>query len=326
VTTAADARVLVSIINYRTAEMTIRCVGTVLSELEGLTGTVVVVDNASGDGSADLIEAWIADRDLGSRVRLIRSERNTGFSGGHNIGIGAGEAELYLVLNSDAEVRPGFFRAMLAAAGARPEAGLFAPAIEREDGSVQDSCFRFPTPVSEFIRGANSGPVTKALARWTVSLGSYPAEADIRWASFACILLRAAMVREIGPLDEGYFMYFEDIDYCREARRRGWRIARVPEARALHLQGGSGPVKKLSRARKRLPAYYYASRSRFFYRSYGRAGLVAPNMAWGAVRLLAQTRRLFGVKVHSAAEGEGRDIWINAARPLGPRHAPGDAA
>ncbi len=325
-TTEPDARILVSIINYRTAEMTIRCVATVMEELKGLNGRVVVVDNASGDDSADRIEAWIAEQGDGTPVRLIRSERNTGFSGGHNIGIGAGEADLYLVLNSDAELRPGFFRAMLAAAAARPEAGLFAPAIEREDGSVQDSCFRFPTPVSEFIRGANSGPVTKALSGWTVSLGPDPDEADIRWASFACILLRETMVREIGPLDEGYFMYFEDIDYCREARRKGWRIARVGQARALHLQGGSGPVKKLSRARKRLPAYFYASRSRFFYRSYGWAGLIAANLSWAAGRGVAQTRRLLGVEVNSAAEGEGSDIWINAARPLGPRYAPGDAA
>ena len=304
--------------------MTIRCLGSVLADLDGLNGCVVVVDNASGDGSADRIEAWIEEQEEATPVRLIRSPRNTGFSGGHNLGMAASEGDFYLVLNSDAEVRPGFFPALLAATETSPEAGLFAPCIERKDGSIQDSCFRFPTPASEFIRGACSGPITRVLRRWDLSLGPHPADAEIRWASFASILLRGSMVRELGPMDEGYFMYFEDIDYCREARRAGWRIRHVPEARVLHLQGGSGPVKELSKARKRMPAYFYASRSRFFYRAYGWHGLVAANLAWNAGRLVAQTRRLLGKQVNSAVEAESRDIWINAARPLGPRYAPGE--
>jgi GT2 family glycosyltransferase len=319
-------KVLVSIINYRTADLTIRCIASVLEDLEGHDGCVAVVDNASGDGSAEAIEAWIGKDNGPVPIRLIRSPVNTGFSGGHNLGIGSGEADFYLVLNSDAEVRPGFFGALIAAAEANPEIGIFAPRIEHEDGVMQDSCFRFPSPGSEFIRGACSGPVTRALKRYDMPLGPHPAEADIRWASFACILLRGKMVTEVGPMDEGYFLYFEDVDYCLTARRKGWWIKRVPEARVVHFRGGSGPVKALARQKKRMPAYYYASRSRFFYRAYGWPGLIAANVAWSAGRVLAQSRRLFGRSVYDAAEAEARDIWINAMRPLGPRRAPGEAA
>ena len=222
-------------------------------------------------------------------------------------------------------VRPGFFRAILAAAEANPKAGLFAPRIAWDDGTPQVSTFRFASPVSEFIRGANTGWIRTALKRWEVSIGTDPEPGEIGWASFACIALRAEMIEAIGPMDEGYFLYFEDAEYCLRARRAGWRIAWVPEAQAVHFRGGSGPVKALAAERKRLPAYYYASRTRFLYQAHGRAGLILANAAWIAGRGVNRLRRLVGKDVYPSAEAERRDIWINALDPLGPRRAPGES-
>lgn len=315
--------IAVSIVNYRTAALTIACLASALIALEGTEGEVIVVDNASGDGSAAHIEAWIAGQRPPVPVRLLRSPRNTGFAGGHNQGMAAAPgAAFYLLLNSDAELRPGFFAAMHAAATARPESGLFAPRLEWEDGTPQTSCFRFHGPISEFIRGAGSGPVTRALRRWEVGLGHDPDPAEIDWASFACILIRRAVVDSIGALDEGYFLYYEDAEYCLRARRAGWAIARVPEARAVHHRGGSAPVKALARARKRLPAYYWYSRARFLTQAHGHAGLLAANAAWLAGRALAQTRRLLGKAVPPATEAEARDIWIGTRAPLAPYSPP----
>ena len=316
-------KIAVSIINYRTGEMTLACLRSVIEDLRGIDGQVAIVDNASGDGSAEMIEEWLAAHPA-MPATLVRSPTNTGFSGGHNQGIAAVEAELYLLLNSDAVLRPGFFRAILAAADANPEAGLFAPRIAYDDGTPQVSTFRFGSPWSEFIRGANTGYVRQALRRWEVALGPDPDPAAIEWASFACIVLRRSMIEAIGSMDEGYFLYFEDAEYCLRARRAGWRIAWVPAAVAVHFRGGSGPVKALARARKRLPPYYYASRTRFLYQAHGRAGPVLANAAWLVGRALAQTRRLFGKSVLRAAETEARDIWINVHHPLGPRRAPGE--
>ena len=317
-------RIAVSIINYRTAELTLQCVRSVLGDMDGIDGRVVVVDNLSGDGSAEAIEAWIAETG-DPRVTLVRSETNSGFSGGHNQGIAAAEADHYLVLNSDALLRPGFLGSILAAADAHPEAGFIAPRLAWEDGAPQVSCFRFPGPASELIRGANTAQVTRALKRREVALGTDPDPAEIEWASFACILLRAEMVREIGPMDEGYFLYFEDAEYCLRGRRAGWGIVHAPRAVAVHFRGGSGPVKALAKAKKRMPAYYYASRTRFLYQAHGRAGLLAANAAWLLGRAIAQVRRLFGKPVYAMAETEMRDIWINATTPLGPRRAPWEA-
>jgi hypothetical protein len=320
----APVAVGVSIINFRTAAMTLACLRSALADLDGIPARVAIVDNRSDDGSLETLEAGIAalpeaDR---ARVTLVRSATNSGFSGGHNQGIAACPAEFHLVLNSDALIRPGFFRALLAAARANPAAGLFAPRIEHEDGTPQESAFRFPGPASELMRGARTGFVTRLLARRQIALPVPPPPAAIEWASFACILLRGAMVRAIGPMDEGYFLYFEDIEYCLRARRAGWRILPVPEARAVHFRGGSGPVKSLAKERRRLPPYYYASRTRFLYQAHGWVGLILANLAWHLGRTIAGARALVGRPVPPANAREGRDLWTNALTPLGDRRAP----
>lgn len=317
-------KIAISIINFRTRELTLQCIGSALASIEGIDGQVIVVDNASNDGSAEAIAAWIDAQPAGTPVKLIRSETNTGFSGGHNQGIQACNAEFYLLLNSDALLRPGFCATILKTAAAQPDYGLFAPRIEHDDGKVQASCFRFPGPASELIRSANTGYVTRALKKYEVSLGEAPEPKRIEWASFACILLRGKMLEQIGPMDEGYFLYFEDAEYCLRARRAGWRVFYVPQAVAVHFRGGSGPVKALISKQKRLPAYYYSSRSRFLYQAHGWGGLMAANLAWYMGRMVAHLRRLAGSRPHPMADNQLWDIWINVRRPLGPRHGPED--
>lgn len=309
----------VSIINYRTGAMTIAAARSVLDDLGDRDARVVIVDNLSGDGSAEEIAAWIEDTG-DPRLVLVRSATNSGFSGGHNQGIAAAPgAEHYLILNSDALLRPGFFDAILAAAEASPEAGLIAPQLEDEDGTVQESCFRIASPASEFIRGAGSGPVTRVLHHRVMALGTDPDPALVEWASFACILVRGAALRDVGPMDEGYFLYFEDAEYALRLRRAGWGIARAPAARAVHFRGGSGPVKAHIRARKRLPGYYWRSRARFMRQAHGPLGPLAANLGWAAGRALTQARRLTGHGVMPPFEREWQDIWTGLARPLAER-------
>ncbi len=316
-------KINISIINYKTAELTIQCLCSVVDDLAGIDGHITVVDNASDDSSAEKIETWISVQTSKVPITLVRSETNSGFSGGHNQGIAACLAEYYLVLNSDAVLRSGFFASILAAADANPITGLFAPRLEDEDGTPQISCFRFHNPASELIRGAATGPVTNLLSRYNVSLCVAPASDSIEWASFACILLRHELFDVIGPMDEGYFLYFEDSEYCLRAHRAGWTIKFVPDARAVHYRGGSAPVKALAKENKRLPAYYYASRTRFFYQTYGWVGLVFANLLWITGRVVANLRRFVGKSVPKAKQSEQIDIWCNIFSPLGSRHAPG---
>lgn len=324
VSESAGDDLVVSIINYKTADLTIACVESVLADFAGspdLRGHVVVVDNASGDGSDAKLSAWL-EQHPDVPVTLVCSDHNNGFSSGHNQGISARPADFYLVLNSDAVLTNGFCARMLAAARAQPDVGLLTPRIDYDDGGQQISCFRIPTPGSELIRGAATGPVTRALSRYNMWLDMPPAPADIGWASFAGILLRGSMIKAIGPMDEGYFLYFEDTEYCLRARRAGWRIAYVPEARFIHFRGGSAPVKSLAQQKSRLPRYYYASRTRLFYQAHGYPGLVAANLALYAGWTVSGLRRLLGQQDRQAVAQEWRDIWTNLFSPLGDSYGP----
>lgn len=315
--------IAVSIINYRTGPMTLDCLRATLNDLEGLNASVCIVDNASGDGSADLIAEWIAANSTSVPVRLIRSETNSGFSGGHNQTLRAVPARHYLLLNSDGYPRRGMARALLEAARTAPDrTGIFAPRIEHQDGVHQVSCFRFHSVASELARGANTGLVSRVLGHATVALGTDPDPRDIEWVSFACVMLKGDMVADIGDMDEGYFLYFEDAEYGLRARRAGWSIAWCPQAKAVHLRGGSGPVKSLAKARRRLPRYYYASRSRFFAQKGGRAALMAANLAWYLGRAIALARVVLLRRPPPAVAAEWRDIWTNVLSPLKPGPRP----
>lgn len=314
--------VAVSIINYKTAEMTLQCVQSALDDLAGIHGCVVIIDNQSQDGSVEKIEAWIAAQPEDTPVIFVKSETNSGFSAGNNQGFAACDAEFYLVLNSDAYIRPGFFKALLNAADHRPEAGFFAPRIDYEEGGTQNSCFRFHSPASEFLRSAKLNIFERMLPQHGVSLGPDPDRSQIQWASFACLLLRGEMMRQIGPMDEGYFLYFEDSEYCLRAHRAGWPVAYVPQACAIHLRGGSGPVKSLEKQKAELPGYFYAARTRFFYQAHGQLGLLMANLAWYAGRSFKMAARLLGGKDEGMSQNEWRNIWTNFFDPLGTGHDP----
>lgn len=309
--------IAVSIINYKTADMTLQCVQSVLDDMTGINGCVVITDNLSADGSVEKIEAWIAAQPEGTQVIFVKSDMNSGFSGGNNQGFAACDANFYLVLNSDAYIKPGFFRALLNATETRPEAGFFAPRIDYEDGGTQHSCFRFHTPSSEFLRSAKLKVFERLLPKSSVSLGPDPDLSQIEWASFACLLLRGEMMAQIGPMDEGYFLYFEDSEYCLRARRAGWSVTYVPEARAVHLRGGSGPVKTLEKQKAELPPYFYAARTRFFYQAHGQIGLLAANLGWYLGRGFKMVARLLGGKDEGMSRREWRNIWTNFLDPLG---------
>ncbi len=316
--------IVVSIINYRTAALTMQCARSVLDDRGSLDVQIVIVDNASADDSVPELRAWIDTLPAAEQAAMtfVESETNSGFSGGHNQGFAGAPGDFYLVLNSDAVLEPGFLATMLEAARAQPEYGFFAPRIGYDDGGTQDSCFRFPSPLSELERSARTGFVTRLLRGHMVSLGPAPDISQIEWASFACILLRGEMITNIGPMDEGYFLYFEDIEYCLRAHRKGWRIAYVPTASAIHFRGGSGPVKTLNAERAELPRYYYSSRTRFFYQAHGRFGLFAANLLWYLGRTIKHSTRLLGRDPGQMPLAEGRNIWVNAGDPLGPRYAP----
>jgi len=310
-------KLTVVIINYRTAAMLVDCLETLLAELTHIDALTLIVDNASNDGSEAIIDKWITNN-ASSNVRLVCSSLNSGFSGGNNTGLREQESSYYLLLNSDTLVREGAIKALLDAAVKYPKSGIITPRLEWPDKTPQESCFHFHSPISEFISTAQTGIITKIFNKYNVpiSVTNEPSSPD--WSSFACVLIRKEVFDDVGIMDDGYFMYFEDAEFCHRAQRAGWKVLNVPSAHVVHLRGGSSPVKENTKLKKRLPRYYYESRTRYFYQLYGWFGLTSANILWSLGRAISKTRQIFGRKDKSISDKQWLDIWTNWLNPLKP--------
>lgn len=315
----------VIILNYATPDLAIACAKSALADIAGLDANILIVDNGSPDDSAARLSHWRVGLPPGAPVDVILSPANAGYAGGNNIGLRACQSEFAVLLNSDTLVRPGAFSAMLTEMQSDEGLGILGSRIVGPDGKDQISRFRFPSPFGEFIEAAGYDLLHRIFRSAVVPI--FPAEpARPDWIGFPCVMLRRKMIDEIGPLDEGYFLYFEDVDYCRRAAAAGWRIAVCGGAEVMHLIGASSRVEESRLSGARLPAYYYASRSRYFRKWFGEFGWIAANWLWNAGRAFGSLRRLAGKAPAPAPSGKGLDIWTDEkeGRPDGAAPFPRD--
>jgi GT2 family glycosyltransferase len=315
-------RVAVVLVCYRVPDLTIDALRSLEPEVARVPGVVALVcENGTGAGSRERIAEAVREQGWGDWVRLVEVTPNRGFAGGNNVLIEAAmrwpePPEYFLLLNADTIVRRGAVAELLRALEQRPEVGIVGPRLTWPDGTPQVSCFRYRSMISEFLIAARTAPLTRMLARYDVPIPVPEKPRLVPWLSFACALIRREVVESIGPLDDGYYLYFDDVDYCRQARRFGWKTLYWPEAEVVHLRGKSNPVKERTLNLKRRPIYYYASRSRYFAKFYGTAGLWVTNVLWSAGRAVSRVRELLGSKERHVCEAEWRDIWKNAFAPM----------
>jgi len=275
----AVPRVCVVIVNYRTPQLTLDCLDSLRSEVEALPGTrVVVVEGGSGDDSAQVLRAGIDARGIGAWVTLDAREENAGFAGGNNAALGPALEDqppvpYLLLLNPDTVVRPGALLALVDFMDAHPAAGIAGSRLEDPDGTPQRSAFRFPSVRSNFETGIKFGPVTRLLKG---SVVAPPVRDDTHrcdWVAGASLIVRREVFEKVGLLNDDYFMYFEEVDFCLSAHRAGYECWYVPASRVVHLVGqASGINSKNDTAKpaKRRPAYWFESRRRYFVTNHGR--------------------------------------------------------
>ncbi len=303
------------ILNYKTPELVVDCLHSLKSQIEpGID--VVVVDNASNDGSVEFIEEQIRLNQWVSWGRVLCSPINGGFAAGNNLAIQAIEAEAYILLNSDTIVLPDAIKELRQAMESYPRAGLIGPQCVTRNGENDVSTFRFIQPVSELLRSARTGPITRLLQKYDVPLSAENKVFEPDWIGFACVLIRREVINQVGVLDQGFFMYFEDVDYCHRVRKAGWTVLCWPKAKIIHLLGGSSDFTAKGGLQNRSPRFFYEARSRYFAKHYGRFGLFGANMAWILGRCIALLRELFGSKPPHQRKREALDIWINFLKPF----------
>jgi len=262
------------IVSYNTRQLTLDCLDSVWAALaeEGLRAQVWVVDNASPDGSAQAIrERYPAAQH--PTLALLCSEVNLGFAGGVNRALAQVAAEReppdqVLLLNPDTLLRPGALTALSRFLQAHPQVGAVGAQLLYGDGSFQHSAFRFPTLAMILF---DFWPLHHRLLDSRLN-GRYPRRLYRRGEPFpidhplgAALMARWETLQQVGWLDEGFFMYCEEIDWCLRAKKAGWAIYCVPQAQIVHLGGQS-----TRQFRERMFVALWRSRFRLFDKHYGR--------------------------------------------------------
>lgn len=277
------------IVSYNTRDLLRNCLQSFTGEVDAAT-RVVVVDNASADGSAAMTAAEFP------HVQVLHAGRNLGFAAANNLALRemgfesrpeAGVPGTVLFLNPDTEVRPGAIARMRGFLQVTPRAGVVGPALVYPDGAFQHSAFHFPTLWQiwfDFFAWPGrfvESPLNGRYPRTHYAAGEpFPVDHPLG----AAFMTRAAAIRQVGMMDEGFFMYAEEIDWCLRARRAGWEIYCQPAAVVVHHSGGS-----TRRCRREMDEALWRSRFRLFEKHYGRlftaaARLLARCGAWYQAR------------------------------------------
>lgn len=287
----------VVILNYRTPDLTIDCLYSLVDEVQAMPDVqVVVVDNNSSDGSVEKIQRAIATEHWEDWITFMPLEHNGGYAFGNNAAIrpalaNASPPPYVLLLNPDTVVRPGALQALMTFMDQHPEVGIAGSRLEDLDGTPQRSAFRFPTVLSELDDGLRLGIVTKLLSKWIVAPPVSEEICPVDWVAGASMIVRREVFDAIGLMDEKYFLYFEELDFCLVAKRAGWPCWYVPQSRVVHFVGQSSGVTDTKRQPKRRPAYWFESRRRFFVKNYGWWYAILTEIVWAASFALWRLRR-----------------------------------
>jgi len=288
------------VVAYRSRGDLPACLEALGPAAEGLELETVVVDNASGDGTADLV------RERFPRVSLIENTANRGFAAAVNQGARVARGRHLLLLNPDARPAPACVRTLVAALDARPEAGLAGPQLVNPDGSPQTSAWLAPSLQTlgfEALFLYNLFPRSRLHG---LRAGG-PEPAEVETASGACLLVGRPLFEELGGLDERFFLYFEDADLCVRARAVGREVLLVPAATAVHALGGSafqdrrGFLLRFHESRQRFLRKHHAGLHGSLLRAVHVAGVVLRVPAYALASVLGGGAQLRERASHHAA-------------------------
>ena len=225
------------IVHYRTLATLPACLRAIAVSSAGLETETVVVDNHSGDGVGEVL-----GRDF-PQVRLLINPGNFGYARAVNRGIAETSGEFVLVMNPDCTLDPGAVGALIGYLRAQPRTAIVGPRIVNPDGSLEFSARAFPDQLaflfnrySLLTRWFPDNPYSR---RYLLTDWDHATVRDVDWLSGACLMVRREAIRQVGPMDERFFMFNEDVDWCRRMKQAHWTVTYVPEAGAVHHVGAS---------------------------------------------------------------------------------------
>jgi hypothetical protein len=255
----------VVIVNWNVRDLLRCCLQSIEAEASQAVGgfalEIVVVDNASTDGSVEMVRAEFP------HVRLIANDKNRGFTVANNQGLALGQGRYLLLLNPDTEVTGGALATMVRSMDGHPEIGALGPQLRYPDGSLQSSRRRFPTFATALVESTvvqEWWGDNRVLRRYYMADTPDDAIQSVDWLVGACLLVRRQAYEQVGGLDEDFFMYSEEMDWCRRIKDAGWLVVYLPTATVVHHEGRS--------SEQVIPArhiHFQSSKVRYFRKHHG---------------------------------------------------------
>ena len=229
--------ITVVIVNWNTREMLKDCLQSVYMALDDLVAEVLVVDNASSDGSASMVEAEFPG------AKLIVNHDNRGFAAANNQAMKLSHGRYVLLLNPDTIVSPDTLSLMIDYADERPDAGVLGCQVYETHDRIQQTCFRYPDPVNTFLTETGLGRV---FGRSWMGDWDRKSQREVDVVSGMFMLVRREVIEQVGLMDEEFFIYGEEADWCHRIRRAGWKCVFTPAAKIIHRDGGGKSTEQMS--------------------------------------------------------------------------------
>jgi len=220
--------------HYRTPELLKLCLESLQAATQKIEAEILVLDSESEEETEMMV------KDRFPKAAFFAFHKNTGYAKIVNIGLSRAQGDFLLVLNADIIVAPDSLSGMINYLEAHSQVGLLGPQLLNFNGSTQESCFRFHRPLTIFYRRTLLGKTfwgKKELARFTMQDFDRNSIKEVDWILGAAMMIRRQALTEIGPMDERFFLYFEDTDWCRRFWEKNWRVVYLPEAKMHHYHG-----------------------------------------------------------------------------------------
>lgn len=280
-------QVAIVIVNYRTSDLVVGCIDSLVVQQLDADCHVYIVDNDSGDGSFEKISEHVNRAALGW-ISVIAAEKNGGFAYGNNVAlrlvqqsVAAGETspDFIWFLNPDTAVRKDSCQKLVDYINMNG-VHIAGSRLEDEDQTPQVSHFNLPTIGNEFVGGISLGVLERLSPKLRTRRDTIEVPEPCDWVSGSSMMVTREVIETVGLMDEDYFLYFEETDYCLKARRAGYTCWHVPDSRVVHYVGGATGVSDHRKKSPRRPKYWFDSRRRFFLKNYGAWKLVGADLGY----------------------------------------------
>jgi len=290
-------KIAIIIVNYRTAKLACKCIDSIVKNKSNKYETsIFIVDNDSNDDSGEILSKKVDTTKGQVNLEFIPSSINGGYAYGNNLAIKhinkhAIKFDYFWLLNPDTEIKLGADEALIAMFHNNNNIGICGSQLQDANGMTQASAFRFPGVVSESLNALKLGFLDKLFVRHkgVYEISSIPVRVD--WVAGASMMIKASVLEKAPEMDEKFFLYYEEVDYCLKVKNNAWECWYVPGSKVIHYVGAATGISDMRKKAPRRPRYWFDSRRRYFIKNNGKTSTLVTDVVFMICYFLWRLRR-----------------------------------